>query len=68
MKASYFEERLADLEAFSGWFPRTYVPSATIKSEKVKITSHQSLALIDTALEIKVGVGYEWPPVVLGPN
>ena len=30
------------------------------------ITSHQTLAIIDTALEIKVGVGYNWRPVVLG--
>ena len=30
------------------------------------LTSHQTLAIIDTALEIKVGVGYDWKPVVLG--
>ncbi len=32
------------------------------------ITSHQTLAVIDTAMEIKVGVGYDWKPVVLGNN
>lgn len=32
------------------------------------INSHQAMAIIDSRLEIEVGVGYDWPPVILEAN
>jgi len=69
MKATYFGEKLANLTTFEGFVPRWYVPATDIYS-KDDPSNHatQTLAIIDTALEIKVGVGYDWPPKVLGKN
>jgi len=69
IRSKFFEERLDNLEDFAGWFPRIYVPATTVKSAKTPdLTSHQTLAVIDTAKEIKVGVGYGWKPLVLAAN
>ena len=67
MKSSYFEQTLNGLDGFDGFFPRLYLPSSNMVASKDKegLNSHQSLAMIDTAKEIEVGVGYDWPPVVL---
>ena len=70
MYKQYFDEQLSDLENFSGFFPRIYIPSSNMVAENDPegLISHQSLAMIDTAKEIEVGVGYNWPPLVLGPG
>ena len=67
MKSSYFEETLDGLDGYDGFFPRLYIPSSNMvsKDDPDGINSHQSLAMINTALEIKVGVGYDWKPNVL---
>ena len=67
MKSDYFNATLQGLETFAGWFPRTYIPTSNLVSaEAPDIISHQTLAIIDTAKEIEVGVGYDWYPTVLG--
>jgi len=67
---SYFMDKLQGLANFSGFFPRLYVPGTNMVSDKnpTGVNSHQALALIDTKLEIEVGVGYDWPPVILGAD
>ena len=66
MRWSYFKDSLAGLDQFSGFFPRWYLPSTSIsKADTPEIAVAETLAIIDTALEIYVGVGYEWPPLVL---
>ena len=67
MKSGYFEQKLDGLDNFDGFFPRLYLPSTNMvaKDNPEGLNSHQSLALIDTAKEIEVGVGYDWTPAVL---
>lgn len=67
MKGTYFNEKLANLTSFEGFVPRWYIPATDIYS-KDDSSNHatQTLSIIDTALEIKVGVGFDWPPVILG--
>ena len=69
LKADYFSEKLSPLEEFSGFFPRIFVPTTNMVSKNApNIISHQTLAIIDTAKEIEVGVGYEWYPLVVGSD
>jgi len=70
MIGSYFEERLANLPNFDGFFPRLYLPSSNMVSKENPegLNSHQSMAVIDTKKEIEVGVGYDWPPTVLAAD
>ena len=66
MKSEYYMEKLANLEKYQGFFPRTYIPGTDMTAvENPTYTAHQSLAIIDTRKEIEVGVGYDWSPVVL---
>lgn len=67
MKSDWYNETLQNLPTFAGWFPRIYLPSTNLISEMAPdIISHQTLAIIDSVQEIKVGVGYDWDPVVIG--
>ena len=69
LKSDYYSEKLSPLEEFAGFFPRTFVPATNMVSDAAPgIISHQTLAIIDTAKEIEVGVGYEWVPLVVGDN
>ena len=68
LRVSYFKERLADLTDFSGWSPRWYLPSKTLTFSKSETSALITVMVVDSANEIKIGYGYDWDPVVLGPN
>ena len=70
LRSRYFSTRLAGLEHFDGFCPRWIIPqtrmvaSTDITHERV---ATQTLLIIDSAAEVKVGVGLNtWPPLVLG--
>ena len=66
MRVPYYEERLKDLESFDGFVARWYLPAERLYFEKTNTTAITTVVVMDTAYEIKVGVGYDWPPLVLG--
>ena len=69
MRFSYYSEKLTALQQFQGFVPRWYVlASNTAKASKPDFTATQTLAIIDTELEINVGVGYDWYPLILKPG
>lgn len=69
MNTTFFEERLENSPNFDGFFPRTYIPQTKLTSypthsDNVTVT----LVVLDTVGEIKVGVGLDWYPLILGPQ
>ena len=58
-------DRLANMTNFDGWFPRWYIPSAELQFSNSNRTAIATVMIIDTALEIKVGIGHDWTPIVL---
>lgn len=47
--------------------PRWYIPATIMYQEDTPdLTSTQTLAIINSTQEIEVGVGYDFPPLVLG--
>ena len=66
MRTPYFQAKLANMTVFDGFVGRWYFPAETLEFQKSKTTAIVTGLIIDTAKEISVGVGYEWPPVVLG--
>lgn len=68
MRVPYYNERLDDLESFDGFVARWYIPGEKLYFKKSDTTAIITVMILDTAKEIKVGVGYDWPPVVLGRN
>ena len=66
MRVPYFMDRLANLTNFDGWVPRWYIPSAELKFTNSNRTAFATVMIIDTAHEIKVGMGHDWTPIVLG--
>lgn len=66
LRYSYYNDSLADEDQFAGFVPRWYVPSLTVAAGKdLDVNATQTLGIIDTAYEIKVGVGYDWAPDIL---
>ena len=68
MRVPYYNERLAGLESFDGFVARWYIPGEKLYFSKSNTTAIITVMILDTAKEIKVGVGFDWPPVVLGRN
>lgn len=68
LRVGYYEERLDGLEDFDGFVGRWYIPSEKLYFEKSNSTAIITVMIIDSAKEIKVGLGYNWAPDVLGPN
>ena len=68
LRVPYYEERLKDLESFDGFVARWYIPGESLTFSKTNTTAIITIMIIDTAKEIKVGMGYNWAPVVLGRN
>ena len=68
MRVPYFLERLQNLPSFSGFVPRWYFPAEKLRFSKSNTTAIITAMIIDSRQEIKVGVGYDWPPVILGPD
>jgi len=72
----YFMERLEPLQesTFQGFSPRWYLPQTRlyadieIEGKTERVFQTQTLGIIDTQNEIEIGIGYNWPPVVLGEN
>ena len=69
-RTNYYTNRLNGLEGFDGFFPRLFIPNSRIykKNEDTDEYSFatQTLFWIDSTNEIKVGVGLDFPPVLLG--
>jgi hypothetical protein len=73
MNTPYFLDRLESLyeTTFQGFAPRWFLPGTKLYStlpDHTQVSQTQTLAIIDTASEIKIGVGYDWYPEVLGPS
>ena len=68
MRVSYYMDRIGDLPGFDGWSPRWYIPSEELIFSKTNEIGYFNVIILDTAQEIKVGFGYDWVPVVLGPG
>lgn len=66
MRTPYFTERLSNLTEFDGFVGRWYFPGEKLVSQETNTSAIVTALVIDTANEISVGVGYDWPPVVLG--
>ena len=66
MRTPYFFERLDSLTDFEGFVGRWYFPSETLTADKTGASDITTALVIDSQREIKIGVGYDWPPVVLG--
>ena len=69
MRYSYYDGKIGDMDKFDGFVPRAYVPATNLASvDEPDFTVTQTLSIIDTNKEIKVGVGYDWDPLELDVN
>ena len=66
MRVPYYDQRLNDLESFDGFVGRWYLPAERLYFKQTNTTAITTVVVLNSAKEIKVGVGYDWPPVVLG--
>lgn len=66
MRVPYYREKLSELANFDGFVARWYIPGEKLYFKKSSTTAIINVMIIDSAEEIKVGVGYDWTPVVLG--
>ena len=69
LRTDYFTAKLYDLENFAGFCPRWILPQTRMVAEedhnKTRIAT-QTMLIIDSAKETKVGVGLNsWPPTLL---
>ena len=69
-RTNYYKEKLKDLTGFDGFFQRLFIPASRMykkDSESGEYTyATQTLFWIDSANEIKVDVGLDFPTVKLG--
>jgi hypothetical protein len=65
MRVPYYRERLANLSSFDGFVSRWYIPAEKLYFKKSNTTAIITVMIIDSAEEVKVGVGFDWAPVVL---
>lgn len=68
MRVPYFFDRLNGLPSFDGFVARWYIPGEKLIFQATNTTAITTVMVIDTAHEIKVGVGFDWKPVVLGSD
>ena len=69
LRTEYFASRLSDLDKFAGFCPRWIIPQTRMVSVedvgRTKVATN-NMIILDSKLEIKVGVGLNsWPPVIL---
>ena len=68
IRVPYFFSRLDELPSFDGFVARWYLPGESLQFPATNTTAIITIMIIDTAHEIKVGVGYDWKPVILGSD
>ena len=70
IRTPYFYDRLGAVnDTFRGFFPRWTLPGTVMKAEAdSKINSTQTMISIDSAKEVYVDVGNNFPPTVLKRN
>ena len=66
LRTKFYQERLANLPNFDGFVARWYIPGENLYFSRTDTNATISVIIMDTAHEIKVGVGYDWTPVKLG--
>ena len=66
MRVPYYRERLEGLPSFDGFVARWYIPGEKLYFKKSETSAAITVMIIDSAMETKVGVGFDWAPVVLG--
>jgi hypothetical protein len=69
LRTDYFTSKLDDLEDFAGFCPRWLIPQTRMVADedhnKTRVAT-QTMLIIDSAKETKVGVGLNsWPPTLL---
>ena len=68
MRVPYYLDKIGNRTDFDGWFPRWYMPNEPLTFKNSNVTAMLNVIIIDSAEEIRIGVGNDWKPVVLGPQ
>lgn len=66
LKYSYYNQRLQNLSGFDGFAPRTLWPDIKIMANNQ--TSTNVLLVINTTHEVNIGLGPDFPPIILGKD
>ena len=64
LKSAYFENCLKGLEGFGGFAPRALWPHIMVEANNK--TSTNVLMVINSTLEVQIGMGPEFPPYIMG--
>lgn len=66
LRVPYYEKRLGNLPSYVGFAPRWYVPHETFKFASLLTPVTLTMNIFDTKKENYMGIGYDWPPIILG--
>jgi hypothetical protein len=64
LKSAYFQNCLKGLEGFGGFAPRALWPHIMVEANNK--TSTNVLMVINSTLEVQIGMGPEFPPYIMG--